>query len=303
MSIRLWIYNIEYLQTRTRNGSILFGEIYHEAFEGPARESSRRPALFIVFGNQRTGSTLVASKLNSHSRIICYEEVFLPWVDSDPSLRDWLDTTGRPQWLRAMPGVRTSFLNTLFDINNFPNDVSAIGFKVMYNQMSLWPTFAYLVPRAGQLLQDRVLRRWLNVNQVVILHTLRRNRLKVLISHELAGQSGRFHSREPAAGNHKVVLPLRGLKARLRRIEAAERVARNAILGLPTIEIFYEDYIGAGGVDEDARLCAALGETIPEGGLSSPLNKISSDDLRDTVANYDQVAAYLSGTRFERFLT
>jgi LPS sulfotransferase NodH len=258
--------------------------------------------MFMVFGHQRTGSTLIASKLNSHSRITCYEEVFLPWADSDPSLRDWLDTAGRPQWLRAVPGVRTSFLNALFDINGLPHDVGAIGFKVMYNQMSLWPTFAYLTPRAGQLLQDRSLRRWLSVNQVVIIHTLRRNRLKVLVSHELAGQSGRFHSRDPVAGSQSVVIPLRGLKARLRRIETAERVACATILGLPTIEIFYEDYISTGGVGQDACLCAVLGQSAPKGGLSSPLIKVSSDDLRDTVANYDQVAACLSGTRFERFL-
>jgi LPS sulfotransferase NodH len=285
------------------DGSILFAKINGKNLKGTARQGSRRPILFMVFGNQRTGSTLITSKLNSHSRIICYEEVFLPWVDSDPSLRDWLDATGRPQWLRAVPGVRTSFLNALFDINGLPHDVGAIGFKVMYNQMSLWPTFAYLAPRTGQLLQDRPLRRWLSVNQVVIVHTLRRNRLKVLVSHALAAQSGRFHSRDPVAGNHHVVIPLRGLKARLRRIEKAERVACATILGLPTIEIFYEDYISTGGADQDVRLCTALGQSAPKGGLSSPLRKVSSDDLRDTVANYDQVAACLSGTRFERFLT
>src|ERR1700733_4458087 len=160
----------------------------------------------MVFGNQRTGSTLIASKLNSHSRIICYEEVFLPWVDSDPSLRSWLGAADRPQWLRAVPGVRTSFLNALLDINGLPDDASAVGFKVMYNQMSLWPRLAYLAPSAGQLLQDRSLQRWLCANHVVIVHTLRRNRLKALVSHALAAQSGRFHSRDPVAGNHTVVI-------------------------------------------------------------------------------------------------
>ncbi len=269
---------------------------------GAVAERSRPPVLFMVFGNQRTGSTLIASKLNSHSRIICYEEVFLPWVDSDPSLREWLKTSGRPQWLRAVPGTRISFLNALFDPNSVSPDVGAVGFKVMYNQMSLWPTLAYLAPRAGRLLQDRSLRRWLSANQVVIVHTLRRNRLKVLVSHELAGQRGRFHSREPAAGNDSVTIPLFGLKARLRRIEAAERAARETISGLPTIEICYEDYISTGGVEDDANLCGALGQRVQKGGLSSPLSKVSSDDLRDTVANYAQVASYLSGTRFEHFL-
>ena len=72
-----------------------------------------RPKLFIVFGNQRTGSTLVASRLNSHPHIVCYEEVMLPWVNSSPCLRDWLTAKNRPQWLRAVPGVRTSFLDDL----------------------------------------------------------------------------------------------------------------------------------------------------------------------------------------------
>lgn len=281
----------------------MFAKAYGKNLSGTASQGSRRPVIFMVFGNQRTGSTLIASKLNIHSRIICYEEVFLPWVDSDPSLRSWLGAVGRPQWLRAVPGVRTSFLNALVDINGLPHDVGAVGFKVMYNQMSLWPRLAYLAPRAGQLLQDRPLRRWLSANHVVIVHTLRRNRLKALVSHALAAQSGRFHSRDPVAGNHAVIIPLRGLKARLRRIERAEKVARATILGLPTVEVFYEDYIGTDGADQDIRLCAALGQAAPKGGLSSPLKKVASDNLPDVIANYDQVAACLSGTRFERFLT
>lgn len=284
------------------DNSILFARNGRNNSNGSANLASRRPVLFMVFGNQRTGSTLVASKLNSHSGIVCYEEVLLPWVDSDPSLRSWLGAAGRSQWLRAVPGVRTSFLNELVDVDGLPHNIGAVGFKVMYNQMSLWPRLGYLVPRAGSLLQDHSLRRWLGANQVVIVHTLRRNRLKVLVSHALAAQSGRFHSRDPVAGKHTVVIPLRGLKARLRRIEEAENAARAVILGLPTVEIFYEDYVGSGGVGQDIRLCAALGQMAPKGGLSSPLRKLASDNLRDVIANYDQVAASLSGTHYERFL-
>jgi LPS sulfotransferase NodH len=281
----------------------LFARIHSKTLEDRAEVGGRRRVLFIVFGQQRTGSTLVASRLNSHTRIVCYEEVFLPWADSEPSLREWLKASGRPQWLRTVPAVKTSFLNTICNVASLPDDVGAIGFKVMYEQMSLWPLLAYLAPSTGRLLQDRALRRWLRENHVIIVHTLRRNHLKVLVSHELAGQSGRFHSRDPVGEKGKIVIPLRWLKARLRRIEAAERVARNTIRGLPTIEIIYEDYISTESARQNARLCAALGQTIPRHGLSSSLNKISSDDLRNIVANYDQVAACLMGTPFERFLT
>ena len=142
--------------------AILFARIYGKNLQDAVPQGSRRPTVFIVFGNQRTGSTLIASKLNSHPRIICYEEIFLPWADSDPSLRDWLGARGRPQWLRAVPGVWTSFLASLFDMNRFPREVDAIGFELMYNQMSLWPRFASLVPAAVKLLRDLSLRKWLS---------------------------------------------------------------------------------------------------------------------------------------------
>jgi LPS sulfotransferase NodH len=292
-----------YTHQQERNGSTLFTKRYGRTLECTESRGDRRPIPFIVFGNQRTGSTLVSSKLNSHSRIVCYEEVLLPRVDSEPSLRGWLDANNRPQWVRAIPGVRLSFLNSIFEKHNLPRNVNAVGFKVMYNQMSLWPKFAYLAPRVGQLFQDRSLERWLSANQVVVIHTLRRNRLKVLVSHQLAAQSGRFHSREAPANNKSVIVPLRGLEARLSRIESAEKVARDSIKGLPTVEVLYEDYVSSVGIEQDAVLCAALGEVVPTGGLSSRLTKLASDDLRATVANYDQVAARLSGTRFERFLT
>jgi LPS sulfotransferase NodH len=267
-----------------------------------AKRAGRRPLFFIIFGNQRTGSTLIASRLNSHGRIACHEELFLPWVDSEPSLSGWLSATGRPQWLRGVPGTRTSFLAGLFQADRLASGIDAVGFKVMYNQMSLWPTLAYLAPGAGRLFEDPIFRRWLRVNHVRVIHTLRRNHLKVLVSHQLAAESGRFHSRDAGAVDHQIILPLPGLRARLIRIAAAERMARSVIRNLPSTEICYEDYVSSQGAADDARLCCALGQTVPPGGLTSSLTKVSSDDLRDTVKNYKQVAAHLRGTRFERFL-
>jgi LPS sulfotransferase NodH len=278
-----------------------------ESFERIGRASpllhGRRPALFIVFGHQRTGSTLLASRLNSHPRIRCHEEVFLPWVDSDPSLREWLRERHLAQALRILPGVRATFLGSLSDASALPSDIGAVGFKVMYNQLSVWPTVSYLVPTAGQVLQDPALRGWLRANRVLVVHTLRRNHLKVVVSHKLAGQSRRFHSRDASTECNQVLIPLPGLKMRLRRLEIAEKTARNSIAGLPSVEIWYEDYVAFSAHEDDARVCAALGLSVPVGGLKSALSKVSSDNLRETVTNYDQVAAHLSGTRFERFLS
>jgi LPS sulfotransferase NodH len=264
---------------------------------------ARRPALFIVFGHQRTGSTLLASKLNSHPRICCHEEVFLPWVDSDPSLREWLRERHLPQAMKILPSIRTAFLASLSDVDTLPRDIGAVGFKVMYNQLSVWPKVGYLMPSAGRLLQDPALRRWLRANRVLVVHTLRRNHLKILVSHKLAEKSRRFHSRDALGEGCKVVISLPGLKLRLWRLELAERAARKSIAGLPSVEIWYEDYATGSADEDDARLCAALDLSVPAGGLTSTLSKVSSDDLRQTITNYEQVAAHLSGSRFERFLS
>ena len=289
--------------TRSGDGPKLWNEKNLATWDDYSeKNSNNQRQLFIVFGNQRTGSTLIASRLNSHSRIVCFEELFLPWVDSEPSLRGWLSANGRPQWLRTVPGTRTSFLASLLDAEYLSSEVNAIGFKVMYNQMSLLPKLAYYIPPAGRLFEDPVFRRWLYANHVVVIHTLRRNHLKMLVSHKLATASGRFHSRDAEAIDHQISLSLRGLVARLIRIEAAERVAKSVIRNLPSIEIYYEDYVSSQGNIDDIRLCRTLGQSIPPNGLTSLLTKVSSDDLRDTVKNYEQVAAHLKGTRFERFL-
>lgn len=204
--------------------------------------------------------------------------------------------------MRVIPRVRASFLNSLFDVDSLSASTGAVGFKIMYDQLSLWPRLAYFIPRTGQLLCDYKFQKWLRVNHVVIIHTLRRNHLKVLVSHQLAVHNGRFHSRDGEGKDGSVVIPLRGLKARLSRIEAAEKVARKMIKGLSVVEVLYEDYTGADVTKLDGHLCAALGQSFPEGGLTTQLSKVSGDDLRDTIKNYAQVADYLSGSRYERFL-
>lgn len=270
-------------------------------FSRPGRLRGRAPdSRFIVFGSQRTGSTLIATRLNSHPRIACFEEVLLPRVDSEPSLRSWLQAGGQSQTLRVFPPVKRSFLNSLVQS---VSGVDAVGFKLMYEQVSLVPKLSYLAPTAGRLFHDRVLLQWLKENQVLVVHALRRNHLKVVVSHARAAKTRQFHSRDAVDGRAaKIVLPMRGLVPRLRRLEHAEAVARQMITGLRVVEVRYEDYVGRERSRIDRCLCAAMGVTMPPGGLTSPLAKVSGEDLSEVVANYDELASTLSGTRFEKFL-
>lgn len=269
-----------------------------------ARDLTGWPVFFIVYGGQRTGSTLIRTSLNGHPGIVCFGEVLLPWLDSEPSLRGALQSQGCPQWIRMMPAVRRRFLESLWH-ENAATGAGAVGVKIMYNQISLWPKLSYLYPPAGRLFLDSGLLGWLRHNEAVVVHTLRRNHLKMVVSHVRARQTGEFHRRnsQETGATCKVVVPVRGLMARLRRIESAEKVARAAVRGLRTMDVYYEDYIGGKRGEIEAGLCAALGQPVPASGLTSPLRKVSSDDLRELVANYDEIAMILAGTRYEGFLT
>jgi len=261
------------------------------------------PRVFVVFGSQRTGSTLIATRLNSHPHIACYGEVLLPAVPREPSLRGWLAERGYPRYVRVVPAVRRSFLDWLVDSQQEPG-VQAIGLKLMYDQISLVPKISYNVPPVGRILNDVGMLRWLRSHNALIIHTLRRNHLKTVVSHARAAHTNEYHRRggSQSPSGAPIALALPGLKARLKRIELAERVARQAIKGMPTIEVWYDDYVGSQRVDVDKRICAELGQDLPVGGLQSPLVKVSSDNLREAISNYDEVAALLAGTRFEVFL-
>jgi LPS sulfotransferase NodH len=207
--------------------------------------------------------------------------------------------------MRVIPAVRRDFLESLYG-DPSTRDIGAVGVKIMYEQISLIPKLAYLVPPIGAFFNDTALLRWLSRNQTVIIHTLRRNHLKMIISHAKAAQTGLFHHRTAntaTAHDVRIVLPVRSLIARLHRIESAEKAARKAISDFEVTEVWYEDYIGQQRYQIEARLCAALGQTLPSGGLQSSLLKTSSDDLREVVANYEQIVSRLKGTRFERFLS
>lgn len=268
------------------------------------------PRLFVVFGGQRTGSTLVRTRLNSHPHIVCYGEVLLPAVPWEPSFRSWLAERGYPKYFRAVPTVRRSFLDWLVagqqehDAGKHERDVQAIGLKLMYDQISLVPKISYNAPPAGKLLHDVGMLRWLRDRDALIIHTLRRNHLKTVVSLARASQTQEYHRRSeaPSPGGVQIALPLRGLKARLSRIDLAERVARDAIKEMTSIEVWYEDYVGSQRADVEKLICAELGQDVPVGGLQSPLVKVSSDNLREAISNYDEVAGLLAGTRFEVFL-
>ncbi len=251
------------------------------------------PVPFVLLSSQRSGSSWVIDSLASHRRIVAYDELFIA-AGLMEALRArssvaW-GSTGQEPWhayaTRAeAAGRRPSVLAYLDGVYGGAAPGEAIGFKLMHSQVREHPaTLAYLRRR-----------------RVRTVHLRRRNLLDRLLSMEAMRQSGVSKSNDDVPPTRLTVDPT-DLVARLRRLARPVTAARTAVrlLGIPALEVDYEDLVA-----EPERFADVVGFLLPGdtgGALSSSLRKLVRLDHRQLIENYDEVAAALSGTRFESML-
>lgn len=137
---------------------------------------------FILLSKPRSGSTLVVSSLNSHPNIVCYGETFLenechfdyfPFfpANNDQSIL----------YLRDKNPIK--FLKAFIYRKYLPNFTS-VGFKLFYFQ-----NFTEIYPSLGKFI--------LKNKDIHIIHLIRRNSLKCLISHKIAELTNQWQKIDP----------------------------------------------------------------------------------------------------------
>ncbi len=243
---------------------------------------------FIVAGTQRTGTTLLRTSLNSHPQVSCHGEVFklgrTPYALPD-GYRHYTRAK-LPRRINALLCGRSSvraFLREMFS----EADRAAIGFKLMLSHCKsrpdVWDVTKSFQPR-------------------VILVT-RSNVLKTLVSRRAAASSGVYHISRSLPVKTAVTewsvrpVPLdpRTIIRDLEAISAESSEWRAMIPELPHVEVVYEDYVRDQS-SWNARLASFLG--VPARDLHSDLKKISSDRLREAIANFDEIAPVLAGSAY-----
>ena len=236
---------------------------------------------FLIFGTQRTGTTLVRTCLSSHPDTECVGESFKLGRNPYKEENSYWRFTRESLWSRIESSIapRRStqrYLAAFYGTRN----VSAVGFKLMLSHVQarpyLWPQIMSYAPR--------------------IVYVRRLNALKVLVSREAAAQSGIYHVVEKRKAK-TVLLDTDRLQDDLARIERETELCRELLRNASDVlEIVFEDYVAdipAG----NARLLDFLG--LRRETLHSSLKKVNPDNLRKVIANYDQVAQALEGSRFE----
>lgn len=249
------------------------------------RAEGRAP--FVVFTTQRNGSTWVMSVLNAYEGVTAQGELFLPrprsperrW-DSDFAYPRYVESKARHG--RVRPRSVFHYLDAFFAQGEH------VGFKLMYSQLRAYPEILlYLLRR-----------------RVRVVHLVRENHLDVLISFALKRQIGKAHvldakdrPREPA-----VELPVNSLLRELRWLQLKHDTARRLLRAsrLPHLEVTYEELVRDPRRFDD--VLEFLGVSADGREPRSHILKTRLGGQREVVANYEEVARVLAGTRFAGLL-
>jgi LPS sulfotransferase NodH len=245
---------------------------------------------FVILTTQRTGATFFMDCLSNHPQIQTQKAGF--------GQKRWLifslDKRKTGYYLYRSRSIRQQF-DHLFRRKRLIYEymathyqpiggVKALGLKVSYNYVEKYP----------QLLE------WLREqDDLRVIHFIRWNSLKTIISRETAQKRGLYHATEKVEPI-KIHLQPKKLKRELALISRQVEKYRYALRGKPYIEVFYELFTTHRD-NETQRVLQFLGidQFVP---LRTDLVKINPDAIEDMVENYEQVVQVLENSVYEVFL-
>ncbi|MGI8904953.1 MAG: sulfotransferase family protein [Candidatus Sumerlaeaceae bacterium] len=239
---------------------------------------------FMVAGIRRTGTTLIRTTLNKHPDVRCIGEAFnfkgrfLATHGNEFGYRKYLDARPllRIQDMFARKSTVQRYLDELYATPGF----AAIGFKLMLSQSHTFP----------------MVMEYLRRHDARVIHVVRQNVLKTLISRTVKRKT-KVSSSTKAIGKTSITLREDRLLRDLERLDAENEQWARECAGMPYIRVSYEDFV----FDKQGELRRLLEfldiNTVPE--LQSDLVKLTSDNLREVLSNYEAVERKLQGTRFE----
>lgn len=257
---------------------------------------------FLIITQPRSGSAWFMSSLNSHPRIYCPRHPTLfskhnlsPFKRFKPGFLQ-VDKPVSPyykyrssslkrrvaHWLGRDNLIR-EFLSGLYAENH---GTDAVGFKVNYSQINRYP----------------VVVSWIKENDLRIIHLIRSNLLKRLVSHKIANIRDLRHSTRSVETTAVYIDPTILIEDFRRRQDRFARYRKRFAddFKKPFLEVEYESLM-ADFESEMHRVLEFLeiDDFMP---LTSELVKVNPNTLADIVENYDEVKQALAGSEFEPFL-
>ncbi len=221
---------------------------------------------FVVFGQGRTGSTLLIDLLNTNPEIYCDDELF---------------------FYKLLSPVR--YVEGKSEFSSAP----VYGFKAKIYQLS-----DVQDTESGPFLRQLSDKGW------TIIHIERENLLRHSLSAVLAEQRQVYKSKDlkDRALDLRDHVPIDALLAEMKQREIYRDQEAEALDGLDYVHVGYERDLSDGAKQQASlnRVFEALG--VPEVEVATSLKRINSPDLRDNVTNYDEMVAALDASGYGMYL-
>ena len=221
---------------------------------------------FAIVGNARTGSNYLLDGLKTSPSIRMYHEIF---ADHNRQVGKDFDRV----------------FSTVFQPES--KSTKMVGFKVFYNHLTAeeWQKF-------------------LTCKDLKIIHLIRRNRLRTVISLEIAFKTGQWtQSGKVNSGEVKLkrlMLDPPKLVKRLEQIEEGEATARSRFYDRQFLEVAYEELVQSPKlVFESVGSYLGVDRIDPD---RIRLRRQNPETLQQLIINYEEVAAALRNSRFEEYL-
>jgi len=249
---------------------------------------------FILLGNARSGSTLVAQAINAHPSVFMCDELFHPHLEerkgqlTDPnrilcSLDRFYNDSDDP----------VEFLQTHLYRRDYPQAVEAAGFKLFHEHARQQPG-ARLWKHLGDSPQCRV------------IHLIRPRLIESYVSEQIAWQTGIWE--EPANGPSSTQSSRRGrhhvdIKAFKHYADSMIdywESARILFARHEVLEIDYERDLVANFEETMRQIQRLLGIDVQP--LPKKLKKQAKQPVEERAVNFAELRAALGGSRYERFL-
>ncbi len=221
----------------------------------------------MIFGQGRTGSSLLRSLLNCHPDIYCDDEIL-----SEPVLAPLRFADRRARM----------------------HSQDVYGFKLK----------GYQLTRAQGLADPGRFMRRLSGNGHTIVHLQRQNVFRHALSNFFAEARGSYHRQSDQAAEPRTMIeinPAELIDVMRRRLQNTDD-EKAMLEGIHTIGLVYEDdLLDPGGHQALAdRLFASLG--LPTARVSTPLARTVEGSLAERITNYADIVAAVATTEFERWL-
>ena len=221
---------------------------------------------FAIVGNARTGSNFLLDGLKTSPSIRMYYEIF---ADHNRRVGEDFERVFARVFQPESKSTRI------------------VGFKVFYNHLTEneWQKFAAC-------------------RDLKIIHLTRRNRLRTVISLEIAfktgqwtksgnGRVGRFEQKRLKLDPSKVI-------KRLEQVEEGETLTRMRFRDRPILEVVYEEL-----VQSPQLVFKAVDRFLGADGIDPNkirLRRQNPESLQQLIINYGEIEAALQKTRFAAFL-